>query len=562
VLIERNLEVAAGDGVCLRADVYRLDDARPRPTLLHRTPYGKLDQLAGGSLDARRLVEAGFNLVVQDVRGRFGSEGRFEPYLHEADDGAVTIDWIARRPWSLPSVGMIGRSYAGAAQWLAATTPSPPAALRALSPDVASSDFYEGWTYRGGALELGFCLHWVLGDLAVAPPNAPREAAEWLAELSRLGELDDLFRRPWCVLDALDHLAPFYRSWLRHPARDAYWHARNARERMTRLAAPALSIGGWYDGFLSGTLEAFSLSRSVASTDQARRCSRLVVGPWSHVRRDGRFPSRDFGPGPDLTALHIAWFRRHLLHEPAADAPPVTLFVMGADEWRTFESWPPDASPTTLYLRSGGHAHTAAGDGQLDLARADDEPCDVYRYDPADPVPTLGGATIMRGMADGSDCGPLDQTPVESRRDVLCYSTPPLNRPVTVIGDIEAVLFAASSAPDTDFTAKLVDVEPGGRATILCDGITRARHQIGRLLDPGAVHRIAIRVGATAHRFGRGHRIRLEISSSNFPRYDRNPNTGGPSLALGDGPMVCAHNTIHHAGRWASQLRLRVLADG
>ena len=528
------------DGVPLRAHLYRPPAAAgPLPTLVHRTPYGRGAQGAGGSLDGARLVAAGFNLVVQDVRGRFGSGGTFEPYLHEGADGADTVEWIARQPWSAPAVGMVGRSYGGAVQWLAAA--ERPAALRALAPEVAVADFHEGWSYQGGAFRLGFCLRWVLEDLARPTQGGPG-AAEAEARLDAL--LAD-GTRPREALELLDERAPYYREWLEHPVRDEYWRRRGVRGRLAAIAAPALVVGGWYDPFLSGTLADFRAVRR----GQAGGDSRLVVGPWNHGGRDGVFPARRFPGGAlDLTGLHARWFGVHLRGEEADPGPAVRLYVTGADEWRGYDDWPPPgAREHRLYLGEAAlHPHPPGSGG-----------CDRFRYDPRDPVPT------GQGMDAGPEYGPLDVRALDARRDVLRYSTPPLEASLMVAGEVVLVLFASSSARDTDFTARLVDVAPDGAALALCDGIVRACRRAAspepRPLAPGAVERYEIRVGAAAHLFRPGHRIRVDVSSSNFPRFDANPNTGGPSLALGGAETVVARNAVHHGPAHPSHLHLPVL---
>jgi putative CocE/NonD family hydrolase len=300
----------------------------------------------------------------------------------------------------------------------------------------------------------------------------------------------------------------------------------------------------------------------------ARAAQRLLIGPWTHGWLDGAYPEHHFGlrasfHAVDGAALQLRWFDHWLKGSPngANHEPPVRLFVMGSNVWRDEDDWPlPDTSYQPYFLHSGGHANTDRGDGLLSPAPPADEPSDVYRYDPRDPVPTVGGATFLPGLGFSANSGPRDQRAVEARPDVLCYTTPPLTEPLEVTGPIELVLYVSSSAPDTDFTGKLVDVAPDGRAMILTDGILRARYRDSfaepALLRPGQVYALRIDIGATANVFQVGHRLRLEVSSSNFPRFDRNTNTGGDIATEGREAPSVAVNQIHHDRAHRSHLLL------
>ncbi len=537
--IETDCALTSSDGVVLRSDVYRPAGASELPTLVQRTPYDK-SQAVRSDVDVLRLVRAGYAVVVQDVRGRGGSEGTFEPFRHEAADGAETIAWAAAQPWSSGAVGMFGASYVGIVQWLAASAAPP--ALRAIAPFLTSPDPYDGWAYQGGAFELGFALQWHAASLATEPlADDPRDDFEASARL-----------RP---IAGHPGLAPFHADWLAHPQRDAWWERLAPRERIAAVTVPALSIGGWHDLFLRGTLAGH------AAAAAHRNGSRLLVGPWSHAVTGGAFPQRDHGrhgglDAVDLTDLHLRWFDRHVRGSTDdAPEPPVRLFVMGAGRWRDADAWPlPETTWTSWHL---------GADGTLSAEPREPDGADAYRYDPDDPVPTCGGATFLPGQEVGARTGPLDQRAVERRADVLVYSTPPLEREVEVIGPVELVLHVSSSAPDADFTGKLVDVHPDGFAELLADGIQRARWRAGAAepapLIPGEVHELRIDLGATANRFRAGHRIRLEVSSSNFPRFDRNTNTGGDVATEHDADAVVAVNTIHRGPTHPSRLVLPVV---
>jgi len=527
LLVDKDLAVPARDGVTLAADVYRPDVAERVPVLVQRTPYDKEHPaLRNFSLDVLRAVRAGYAVVVQDTRGRYASGGSFTPFSHEGPDGADTLAWAAAQPWSTGATGMVGASYVGAAQWLAAMERPP--SLRAIAPHVTASDYQNGWAYRDGAFELGFNLTWALGSLATGEllrrKPTPEDLLAHLARVDRTGEL--LGRLPLGELAPLPH----YGDWLHAPALGRVEH--------DRVAVPALNLGGWFDLFLEGTLDNYRAQRG--------RGARLVVGPWSHGNASGAFAERLFGSlasadGADLTGEQLRWFDHHL-RGGEATGPPVRIFVMGADVWREADDWPPpEAMARELFLHGDG--------GLFDLAPGNDPP-DRFRYDPRDPVPTVGGATFLPGGAVAANAGPRDQRALDGRADVLRYVSGALRRDTDVIGTVELVLHVSSSAPCTDFTAKLVDVHPDGRAELVTDGIVRAR------LRPGETTELRLRVGSTAWRFAAGHRIRLDVSSSNFPRFDRNPNTGGAIAEAREEDLEVAVNAVHHEPRYPSRLVL------
>lgn len=568
VLIDKGIMVPMRDGVRLATDVYRLDGAAPAPVLLARTPYNKEGAVGGGggvAFDILRAAQAGYAVVVQDVRGRYASEGEFRPHVQEVADGVDAIAWVAGQPWSSGVVGTFGGSYLGGTQWLPARERPP--ALRAMAPAVTFSDGYEGLAYQGGV----HVLHPLRWAVAIAHEALRRRLAAGRPTPAGAADLD--VERTLAHLPLDDHpplrdLAPFWGEWLAHPTADAYWRPISPDAGYERIGAPALHISGWYDIFLWSTFQNYRGMRQRGGTDHARLNQRVVIGPWTHSNFSGSFSEREFGAAAsgdalDLSGLHLRWFDRWL---KGADngvdrEPPVTLFVMGADRWRAEAEWPlPDTRYRPYYLRSAGQANTRHGDGALSTEPPGDEPPDVYLYNPLRPVPTVGGQVIAPGA---NAMGPRDQRTVEARDDVLVYSTPPLDRPVEVTGPIELRLFAASSARDTDFTGKLVDVYPDGRAMILTDGILRARFRdsftVPELLEPEAIYELRLDLWATANVFLPGHRIRLEVSSSNFPRFARNSNTGGEIASEAASEYRPAINRIVHDAAHPSQLLLPII---
>ena len=461
ILIEKNVMVPMRDGVRLATDVYRLEGAAPAPVLVARIPYNKEYAVtSGGTFDILRAVQAGYTVVVQDVRGRYASEGEFNPHFQETRDGVDAFAWAAAQPWSRGVVGTFGGSYLGGTQWLPAHEQPP--ALRAMAPAITFSDGYKGLTYQGGAKVL-HDLRWVVAN--ITPAEVERRVAR--GEKRPEGEihLDPnvvLAELPLATHPLIRDFAAFYLDWLAHPTADAYWLPASPCAGYEQITAPALNISGWYDIFLWSTFQNFLGMRQRGGTEHARRNQRVIIGPWTHMNLSGSFPEREFGPSAssaalDLTGLHLRWFDRWLkeVDNGVDEEPPVTIFVMGIDEWRTEADWPlPDTQYRPYYLHSAGQANTLHGDGTLSEEPPGDEPPDVYLYNPLRPVPTVGGQVIMPG---GNAMGPRDQREVELRDDVLVYSIPVLDRPVEVTGPIELCLFVASSARDTDFTGKNVD---------------------------------------------------------------------------------------------------------
>jgi putative CocE/NonD family hydrolase len=493
ILIDKDAMLPMRDGVRLATDVYRLQDAPRAPVLLTRTPYDKEQTIVGGAgvaFDVMRAVQSGYVVVIQDVRGRFGSEGEFTPHFQEPRDGADTIAWAAAQPWSSGVVGGFGGSYLGGTQWLEAR--ERPDALRAMASAVAPSDMYEGMAYQGGA----HVFHGRRWAAVMITEEIRRRVARGAPEPESGDSLDVdavLSDLPLAGHSLLNEYTPWYRDWLAHPTEGPFWAPISASAAYEHVGVPSLHVSGWYDIFLSAAFENFRGMRQNGASERARQNQRVIIGPWSHSNFTGSFPEREFGSAAssaalDLTGIHLRWFDRWLKDaENGADLePPVLLFVMGIDRWRAESDWPlPNTVYRSYYLHSPGGANSLRGDGTLSGEAPVDEVADTFLFNPLRPVPTVGGQVILPGA---NAAGPRDQRPVEARDDVLVYSSAVLDRAVGVIGPIELRLFVASSARDTDFTGKLVDVHPDGRAIILTEGILRARYRNSRthpeLLEP------------------------------------------------------------------------------
>jgi putative CocE/NonD family hydrolase len=558
--------VGMRDGVLLATDVRLPDGERvPAPALVARTPYDKsrVGEVAG-TFDIGRAVAAGYAVVVQDVRGRYGSGGLFQPHANETADGLDCLEWVAAQPWCDGVIGMFGPSYLGGTQWLPARAAPP--VLKAIAPTVTFCDYYGGCAYQGGAKVL-HDLRWVVAD--IIPGEVHRRAGQG-ADIKDFTPLDVetvLGEIPVGGDPLIGELAPFYAEWLAHPQPGPYWEAISPNAGHGQIAAAPLNIGGWYDIFLAGALDNYRGIRDRGAT-AAARSARLIVGPWTHMNFTGVFPELDFGQAAsqeaiDLVGLQLSWFDRWLRDAPSDghDDLPVLLFAMGVNEWRRAPDWPlPGTRYRDFYLHSGGAANTRSGDGRLSTRPPAEEPSDVFTSDPFCPVPSVGGQVILPGA---NAMGPRDQGTVEDRDDVLVYSTPPLAEPVNVTGPVRMRVFVSSSAPDTDLTGKLVDVFPDGRAMHLTDGILRLRYRDSLThpapMDPGGVYEVEVDIGATSNVFGTGHQIRLEIAGSNFPRFDRNSGTGGTIAAEPGMAWRTQVNQILHDAARPSRLILPVI---
>jgi putative CocE/NonD family hydrolase len=565
--LDVDVPVAMSDGVQLMTNVWRPDVDRPVPVLLVRNPYGKDNSEFCRTPNIFMFLEAGYALAFQDCRGTSRSEGVLVPLRDEPKDGAETIDWLAQQSWCDGRVGMFSGSYLGMVQWAAASMGVP--ALKAIAPMVTSMDFYRApWYSPGGAFSLECTLSW---SAAMAIAECGRRLAAGEGDPSDLQSLGELLSAPaWLRATPVREqplickYLPWFADVVAHPSRDEFW-LDDPIERVAQMSTPALTIAGWYDLFLSQSLAAYEAIQE-QGVGNARGNQRLVVGPWSHGPQGltGVFPDRQFGlsgmqNSSQLASLHLAFFDRWLRGEEHAleGSAPVQIFVMGTDQWRDELSWPlPDTRYVDFYLRSEGRANTSGGDGRLSTELSGEESADRFLYDPRRPVPTVGGHVLNLSGFNG----PADQSGVECRDDVLVFSSAPLSEPIEVTGWVSAILHVSSSGVDTDFTAKLVDAFPDGRAILLCEGIQRMRYRNTltnpTLMRPGEIYEIKLGMSATSNVFLPGHRIRLEISGSNFPRYDRNSNTGGGIFNEREEDMVPAVNRVYHGSSHPSRLVL------
>lgn len=549
--MQTNLAAEMRDGTVLRADIYRPDTDGRFPTLLTRTPYDK-----DRSRDlARRLAERGYLVVIQDVRGRHASDGRFRPGLYssehdDAEDGHDSVEWAARLPWSSGQVGTVGASYDAWVQWELAHT-RPPHLKTMLASGIAANLLDRELS---GVLRLGRVLDWTVNNLSVdtarrlADPWKPRTSQEARRLWHERDRLKWLWYLPLMAIPdgVMPGMGEHWRRWLADHATDHF----RFLEKHCEVDVPVLSMTGWYDQQI-GTIKHFTGMRANGRTDRARRNQHLIVGPWTHTLAglDRKVGDVDFGEAAEWDFYDLAdrWFSHWLKAEQEAGIgwPPVQVFVMGANRWLEADDWPiPGTIHTEYYMHSDGHADMPSGVGRLSLEAPGEEAPDTYVYDPRDPVMSL--------YTPGGQHAPVDQRPLDGRPDVMVYQTEPLGEPVEVVGPIRVTLYASSSAPDTDFTARLIDVHPNGFARELCYGIVRARYRESfdapSPIETGKVYEYTIEVNPTGNRFLKGHRIRLDISSSDFPNFDRNHNTGGDDYR--EPTLESAEQTIFHdAGR-------------
>jgi putative CocE/NonD family hydrolase len=550
-----NISAAMRDGVGLRGDLYRPDGEERRPVILIRTPYGKQGYHEDSLV--RKAVERGFAVFVQDVRGRYASDGEFDPYRQDGRDGHDTVEWLATQSWSNGRIGTSGLSYPGAVQWLLAVE-SPPH-LVCMFPAMCFSSGRQ-FFYFNGAWDL-LWIPWTANNIAPDMRRrknlpGPRTGADARALWKREGAAA-LRHVPLDTLPLLEGVTDFYFDWLDHPDDGSYWEFADIESKYDRVRVPAFNFSGWHDEGYGpvGATRNFMGMRRLGKGDAATH-QRLVIGPWVHgepTLQSTKVGDRDFGAaaGLDYDGLVLDWCDWHLrgIDRGMSTMAPVRVFVMGANRWREAREWPlPGSSARMLFLRAGGRL-------SADAPAASETP-DRFTYDPNDPVVD---PHYEAGL------GPHDQREIERRKDVLVFTTDPLSDDLEVIGNIEIRLWIASSAPDTDFVARVLHVETDGAAWNLMSPtleVIRARYRNDErepeLMEPGRPYELVLRWGMTGNLFRKGHRIRLHVTSSFFPHVDRNPNTGRP--VPHEGRLVPARQTVFHDASRPSRVILPVIS--
>lgn len=565
-----DVEMQTRDGTRLRADVYRPDGPGPWPVLLRRTPYGKrLNDLAANFNEAHFFASHGYLTVVQDTRGRFNSEGDWYPFVYEALDGYDAVEWASGLEGSTGQVGTFGQSYGCIIQYLTAAK-RPPHLVTCIPTSGNCMSFRNYW-YHDGVLELGWMLSYFVNMAEDVFRVQGREAD--IAMLDKL-KADSTVRFSPLIDEALYHLpindwierlgdgAPFLEDVLYHSVDGPYWWANDIRRELYNIDVPMLHIGSWYDINTWDTPLVFNGLRHGAMTNYARSHQALFMGPWAHLLpysqpTSGGSGDIDFGPDSEvfLPDMYLQWFDHFLKGDgEGLPVPLVRLFVMGENRWRDESEWPLErAVPTEWYLHGGGAANGLEGDGRLSTVPPGDESPDRYRYDPADPVRSRGGHVVGGGV--------VDQRPSQSRADVLVYTSAPVEQDLELTGPISAELFVSTSAVDTDFVVWLSDVRPDGYAQNLAEGVVRARFRESytspTLLEPGRVYQLAVDLWNISHVVAAGHSLRVHVTSSDFPRWERNLNTGSRTGFGTD--MVVAQQTLYHDSGRPSRITLPVV---
>ncbi len=566
VTIDLDRRIPMRDGVTLSADIYSPDGPGPFPVILVRTPYDNMPLAEKGLVFASH----GYVYVAQDCRGRYDSDGDFYPWHQEVADGVDTRRWIAAQPWSNGRIGTVGGSYLGMVQWLGALESTEH--LTAMMPSVTPID---GWIwgneYVQGAYQLA--LNHVWGFSTTGQTRQPIDLYDW----RRLFGFLPLIEMDRVATGAENR---FIRDWIAHPDYGDYWRTITVEDKFASIDVPVYNIGGWFDAYPAAAFRAFTGVRTHARDEKVRRSQRILIGPWPHgISRSSQTGELDFGPEAVIDTienlmghnapldLSLRWFDYWLkgIDNGIMEEPPIRIFVMGANVWRNEHEWPLARTRfTEFYLHSNGNANSAGGDGVLSTSPPLDETPDRFVYDPANPVWERGGnfSYSIPGIGDLNQlAGPFDQRENEQRDDVLVYTSSVLEEDLEVTGPLTVQLYISSSAPDTDFTARLVDVYPDGRAFNFSEGILRVRYRDSfespSLMEPGMVYKLTIEMQPTSLVFLKGHRIRVDISSSDFPHYDRNPNTGKPHGL--DDEIRVAHQTVYHDAARPSHILLPVI---
>lgn len=570
IRVDRDVPMKMRDGVVLRADIYRPDDSEKHPAIVVRTPYNKLLGADSGYLSAVHAAFAGYAFVIQDIRGRFASEGEFMPRASEGPDGYDTVEAIAAEPWCDGNVGMVGSSYLGRNQWQAAMEAPPH--LKAIAPSITTSGPLSD-SQMGGVVDLEQSISW-FAENAVDMVNRMEAQGKDVSKMREMlnrarSNLEEVYS--YLPLNDIPHfrfegLSEAFKVRMGDSALASLKSKEDLHWAYHKVKVPCFHCGGWYDLFTGSLFRNFLGMREKGGSELAREGQHVLCGPWAHTSNlEGYVGGLHFGPaGSSLATFtmerHMTFFDRYLRGiESDRQNPAIRYFVMGRNRWRNADTWPlPQTEWQRFFLHSKGRANTSAGDGLLSRGEPASEPPDIFVYDPRFPVPTVGGRILPTGSLVP---GPFDQTPIEKRSDVLCYTTPELQEDTEVTGPLILHLFAATSTKDTDFTAKLIDVYPDSSAYNVSEGCIRARYRKSilkpELVNSGEIYEYPIDMAATSIVFRQGHCIRIDISSSNFPRIDRNMNTGNPFGE--DAQGVPATQTIYHQPDYPSYIDLPII---
>jgi putative CocE/NonD family hydrolase len=548
---------ALSDGVTLVSDHYYPAGEGPWPTLLMRQPYGR--DVASTVVYAHPVWFArhGYHVVIQDVRGRGGSEGDFYPFRHEGRDGTETIAWLRGHAACDGRIGMYGFSYQGAAQLLAAA--GQPAGLVCIAPHMTAADLYRGWFYHHGALRLSSTLGWGIQILREDARRKGLRAASDRLEAAWANIRAQAAHAPYAGHPAVadPDLPDYVRDWFSHREPGEYWTAQDISTRIDRVQVPALHISGWYDTYLEGSIAGYLALRNGAGNEFARENQYLIAGPWIHIPWGDRAGDANFGEAANFNTdvLLLRWFNHWLKRSGDFEAEPrIRYYALGANEWRTAAEWPA-AADLPLYLHSAGNANARKGNGSLSRSAPEgEEPRDVFIYDPEVPVPAPGGPQALSG--------PFDQAAMEMGNNLLVYTSPPVARETAVFGRPRIALYAATSASHADFAAKIVRVMQSGRAEFLSIGIARSSWLFcDTNYAADAVHLWEFTLEPIAFVLAPGERLRLEVASSAFPLYDRNPSTDAPPQHADSWNWVRSTQQVLHTPAHPSTLYLPIAGE-
>ncbi len=575
IRFDKGVPIEVRDGTLLRADVYRPDDKEKYPAILTRTPYHRQMVYDFSFLPVLDAVLAGYAIVIENQRGTFDSGGKHGlgdiSLTFEGADGYDTVEWIASQPWCDGNVGTAGGSYMGMNQWI--TARENPPHLKAMTPWISGSGGTEP-SRNNGIVNLGVALNWII-KMAVEIAGWQEQQGKDVSRIRKL--LEQAVASPEQVynflpLKAVPHfnfegIEEVWTSRILNTSQDTPEYFEKNRTPYEKVTVPCFHVSGWYDFYPSGTFGHFQNMREKGGSELARRSQHILMGPWLHLGPSfgGDTSALGFGisasmRGSQLGEYNIAFFNKYL-RGMEVSLPSVRYFVMGKNVWRNADDWPlPQTKWQRFFLHSKGHANSSAGDGLLSRDEPGSELPDTFIYNPHFPVPTTGCRGHLQLVRYAPS--PQEQSPIERRDDVLCYTTPELREDVEVTGPLKLHLFAATSARDTDFTAKLVDVYPDGRAyNVTCDGIIRARYRKSlfepEFVTPGEVNEYVINLEAVSQLFRKGHSIRIDVSSSSFPEYDRNMNTGNDVGE--DAQGIPAMQSIYHQSAYPSYIDLPVI---